>query len=286
MTIAVTGATGKLGRLIIAGLKNKVAAEQIVGVVRNASKAKDLGVYVREADYTEPAKLLEAFQGVDTVMLISGTDMGQRIAQHHNVIEAAKAAGVKHIVYTSLLHAESSPLSLAAEHRATEVELQASEIPFTILRNGWYLENQTASIPGALAGGAFIGSAGDGQFSAAARADYAEAAVIVLTQAGHEEKIYELAGDEAYTLTNLAAEISRQTDRSIPYKNLAEKDFAKALLGLGLPEMFANALAEWDVKASQNALYDNGKQLSKLIGHPTTTLATAVAAVLQPVAKS
>jgi len=286
MTIAVTGATGQLGRLIIAGLKTKVEAEQIIAVVRNASKAKDLGVSVREADYTEPAKLLEAFQGVDTVMLISGTDMGHRIAQHRNVIEAAKAAGVKHIVYTSLLHAERSPLSLGVEHRATEVDIKASGIPFTILRNGWYFENQTASIPGALAGGAFIGSAGDGKFSSATRADYAEAAVTVLTQAGHNGQIYELAGDEAHTLTDLAAEISRQTGRTIPYKNLAGKEFAAALLGFGLPEMFANAVAEWDVKASQNALYDTSKQLSKLIGHPTTPLATAVAAALQPVAKS
>ena len=175
--------------------------------------------------------LKPALAGVDALLSISSSEIGQRVAQHHNVIEAAKAAGVRRIVYTSFLHADVSPISLAVEHRETEAELKASGIPHTILRNGWYTENHTSSIGGALAGGAVIGSAGNGKFSSATRADYAEAAVAVLAGKGHEGKIYELAGDEAYTLSDFAAEISRQTGKTIPYKNLPEADYAAALAG-------------------------------------------------------
>ncbi len=177
MTIAISAATGQLGRLVIDKLKAKVAGSDIVALARSPGKAGDLGVAVREADYSKPETLRSALSGVDTLLLISSSEIGQRATQHRNVIEAAKQAGVKHIVYTSVLHADTSPLSLAAEHTATEADLKASGIPFTILRNGWYTENYTGSVKGALAGGAFIGSAGDGKISSAPRADYADAAV-------------------------------------------------------------------------------------------------------------
>jgi NAD(P)H dehydrogenase (quinone) len=180
-----------------------------------------------------------------------------------------------------LLHADTSPLNLANEHRGTEAELRVSGIPFTILRNGWYTENYTASVPGALAGGAFLGSAGNGKISSALRVDYAEAAVAVLTSDGHDGKTYELAGDEAYRLSDLAAETSRQTGKTIRYKNLPEADYTAALIGLGLPEPLAQAYASYDVGASQGALFDDGRQLSALIGRPTTPLATAVADALK-----
>jgi NAD(P)H dehydrogenase (quinone) len=201
------------------------------------------------------------------------------------VIEAAKAAEVKRTVYTSLLHADVSPMSLGVEHRATEVELKAAGIPHTILRNGWYTENHTASIGGALAGGAVIGSAGNGKFSCATRADYAEAAVIALLGTGHDGKTYELAGDHAYTLSDFAAEISRQTGRTIPYKNLPVHEYATALVRFGLPEATAKAVASWDADAADGALFDNGRQLSALIGRPTTPLSTAVAEALAAVSK-
>jgi len=219
--------------------------------------------------------------GVDTLLLISSSEIGQRSTQHRNVIDAARKAGVKRIVYTSLLHANTSPLSLAAEHLGTEADLKASGVPYTILRNGWYTENYTGSIGGALTGGAFIGSAGDGKISSAARADYAEAAVAVLTGTGHEGKTYELAGDEAYTLTDLAAEITRQTGKTFPYKNLPEAEYAATLASFGLPEGFAQALAGWDIGASKGALFDDGRQLPTLIGRPTTPFATSVTNALK-----
>lgn len=281
MKIAITGATGQLGQLVVNKLKEKVSATDVVALVRSPSKAADLGIESREADYNNPETLESALSGIDTLVLISGSEVGKRIAQHRAVIEAAKKNGIKWILYTSILHADTSKISLAEEHLATEKELQESNIAYTILRNGWYTENYTGSIPGALAGGAFIGSAGAGKLSTAARADYAEAIVAVLTSEGHSNQIYELAGDEAWTLSDLAAEISRQSGREIPYVNMTEQEYAQALAGFGLPEALAQSIAGWDMAASQGDLFDDGGQLSKLIGHPTTPLSLVVANALK-----
>jgi NAD(P)H dehydrogenase (quinone) len=240
-------------------------------------------VQTREADYEKTETLQQALKGIDTLLLISGSEVGKRAAQHTNVIEAAKSNGVKWIVYTSLLHADTSTLSLATEHLATEAALKKSGIPFTLLRNGWYTENYTGSIPGALAGAAFIGSAGEGKISSAPRTDYAEAAVAVLTTSGQQGKTYELAGDEAYTLSDLAAEISKQTGKNIPYKNLPESEYAAVLKSFGLPEGLAHAIASWDVSASRGDLFDNSNQLSQLIGHSTTPFNTVVDEALKAV---
>lgn len=280
MKIAVTGATGQLGRLVIEGLRARLPVANIVALVRNVSKAADLGVDTREADYTRPETLRRALAGVDTLMLISSSEVGQRLVQHGNVIDAAKAAGVKRIVYTSLLHADRSPLSLAPEHVATEALLKASGLATTVLRNGWYTENYAGSIASAVAGGAVVGSAGQGLIAAAARADYAEAAVAVLTGVGHEGKTYELAGDAPFTLADLAAEISRQTGKAIPYRNLPQAEFAAALAASGLPAPWPEALADIDVEVAKGALFDEGRVLSQLIGRETTPLATTVAAAL------
>ncbi|WP_114782355.1 SDR family oxidoreductase [Botryobacter ruber] len=276
MKIGITGATGQLGKLVVTKLKGKVAPENIVALVRTPAKAEILGVEVRKTDYTKPETLVHALQGIETLLLISSSEVGQRATQHKNVLIAARQANVNHIVYTSLLHADTSTLSLADEHRATEALLKETGIPYTILRNGWYTENYTGSIQGALAGGAFIGSAGNGKISSASRADFADAAVAVLLGEEHNGKVYELAGDDAYTLHDLAAEISRQTGKDLSYKNLPEEEYADALSGFGLPEGLAQAIAGWDVAASQGALYDDSRQLSKLIGHPTTPLAKTV----------
>lgn len=279
--IAITGTTGQLGRLAVAALMRRVPPDQLVGIVRSPEKAADLGIAARAADYTSAETLDAALKGIDKLLLISSNEIGSRAAQHRNVIEAAQRAGVNLIAYTSVLHADRSPLSLAEEHRQTEAIIKASGIPYVILRNGWYTENYTGSIPGALAGGAFMGSAGDGKLSTATRTDYAEAAAVVLTTEGHAGMTYELAGDVAYTLRDLAAEISRQSGQEIPYKNLPEAEYARLLAGFGLPEAFASGLAAWDVDASKGALFDNSRQLSRLIGRPTTPLAQAVAAALK-----
>lgn len=277
--IAVTGATGQLGRLVISGLRSKVPASEIVALARTPANAANLGIAVREADYDRREMLESALNGVDILLLISANELGKRTTQHRNVIEAAKKAGVKRIVYTSLLHADTSPLSLAEEHLATERALEVSGIPFTILRNGWYTENYTGSIPGALAAGAVVGSAGTGRIASAARADYANAAVAVLTSDGHDGKTYELAGDQAWTLSDLAAEVSRQTGRTIPYTNLPEAEYAAVLTKVGLPDVLAQAIAGFDVAASQDALFDDSHQLSALIGQ-TTPLSDAVGTAL------
>jgi len=276
MKIGVSGATGQLGRLVVEKLKEKGLAENIVALVRTPQKAADLGVEAREFDYNNPDTLVDALKGVDNLILISGNEIGQRAAQHANVIEAAKKANVRWVVYTSLLHANTSTLSLAGEHLATEVALQASGLSYTILRNGWYTENYTGSVAGAVAAGAFIGSAGEGKISSAARADFAEATAVVVTGEGHQDKTYELAGDDSYTLADLAAEISKQTGKTIPYNDLPETEYAKILKSFGVPEGFADAIASWDVSASKGDLFDESHQLSKLIGKPTTPLAQTV----------
>lgn len=281
MKIAVTGATGQLGSLVANELKKRVAKENIIALVRTPEKAASLEVEARAFNYDEPESQVVSLKGVDTLLLISGSEIGQRARQHSNVINSAKEAGVKWIVYTSLLHADSSTINLAGEHLATEKALKESGIEHTILRNGWYTENYTGSVEGALAGGAFIGSAGDGKISSATRADFAEAAAVVVSDESHKGKVYELAGDESYTLTDLAAEISKQSGKAIPYNNLPEAEYAKILTSFGLPEAFAGAIANWDVSASKGDLYDDGHQLSQLIGRRTTPLAEAVKAALQ-----
>ncbi|MCP2045326.1 SDR family oxidoreductase [Pontibacter sp. HSC-36F09] len=286
MKIGITGATGHLGRLIVAKMKEKAATGDLVALVRSPQKAADLGIEAREADYDKPETLQRALDGIDTLLLISGSEVGKRAKQHQHIIDAAKQNGVQRIVYTSLLHADNTSVSLATEHRATEQALKASGIPHTNLRNGWYTENYTGSIPGALAGGAFIGSAGEGRISGATREDYAEAAVAVLTSEGHDGKVYELAGDEAFTLSEFAAELSRQTGREIPYKNLPEVEYAAALASFGIPEEMAKAIAGWDVSVSKGDLFDDSRQLSKLIGRPTTPLSVAVEDALKQAPKA
>ena len=271
--IVVTGANGQLGQLVIQSLLRSVPASHIIAAVRQPAKAgalAALGVQVREADYNRPDTLDTAFAGADKLLLISSSEVGQRQPQHQNVIDAAVRAGVKLLAYTSLLKADTSPLGLAVEHLATERALKASGLPHVLLRNGWYTENYLASVPAALAHGALIGSAGEGRIASAARADYADAAAAVLTQPDQAGKVYELAGDSAYTLAELAAELSQASGKTVPYVNLPEADFKGALLQAGLPEPIAELLANSDTGAAQGGLFDAGGQLGRLIGRPTT----------------
>lgn len=283
--IAVTGATGQLGRLVLEELLKTRAPESIAALVRSPDKARDLaarGLQVREADYSRPSTLDAALKGVDRLLLISSSEIGQRVDQHRAVIDAARRAGVRRLVYTSLLHADTSVLGLAGEHRGTEALVRSSGLPFVILRNGWYTENYTAAVPAALAHGALLGSAREGRIASAARADYAAAAAAVLSDDVETGRVYELAGDTAYSLAELAAEISRLSGKAVRYQDLPPADYKAALLGAGLPEGLAALLADSDAGASQGALFDDGKQLSRLIGRPTTPLASLITAALSP----
>ncbi|WOI82208.1 SDR family oxidoreductase [Citrobacter braakii] len=281
--IAITGATGQLGQHVIETLLKTVPASQIVAIVRNPAKATALsqqGITVRQADYSDEAAFTTALQGIDKLLLISSSEVGQRAPQHRNVINAAKAAHVKFIAYTSLLHADRSPLGLADEHVATEKMLAESGIAYALLRNGWYTENYLASAPAALEHGVFIGAAGEGKIASATRADYAAAAARVISEGGHAGKIYELAGDAGWTLSQLAAELAKQSGKKVVYQNLSEADFAAALKGVGLPAGLADMLADSDVGASKGGLFDDSHTLSKLIGRPTTSLADSVKGIV------
>jgi NAD(P)H dehydrogenase (quinone) len=284
-TLAITGASGQLGLRVIDALLKKVPASRLIATARNPEKIQHLaaqGVTLREADYDRPETLERAFAGVDTLLLISASEIGKRVPQHLAVIEAAKRAGVKLLAYTSLLHADTSPLSLAEEHRQTEAAIKASGIPYVLLRNGWYAENYLGSLPVVLEHHAVLGSAGEGRISWASRDDYAEAIAAVLTsEADQAGRVYELAGDQAYTLSEYAAEIARQSGKPIVYNDMPEAAYKGILLDAGLPEAVADMVASSDAHASKGALYDASGQISRLTGHPTVTLEESVAQALK-----
>ena len=276
MKIGLTGATGQLGQLVVQKLKDKNPDAKLVALVRNPDKAKPLGIEAKAFDYEQPEALPKALEDIDRLVFISGSEIGKRETQHKNVINAAKQAQVKQIAYTSLLHADTSSMILAPEHLATEKMLQDSGIPHTILRNGWYTENYTAGLKQAVEQGAIIGSAGDGKISSATREDYAEAIAETIINDDHTGKTYELAGDQTYTMQDLAAEVSKQTGKNIEFVNLPEAEYAQKLQEIGLPEGMAKAFASLDYSASKNDLHDESGELARLINRPTTSLSQAV----------
>nr|WP_321457852.1 SDR family oxidoreductase [uncultured Cohaesibacter sp.] len=283
--IAVTGASGHLGRLVIKALLNKINASEIIALVRNPDAVSDLaaaGVVVRKADYDQPESYVEALKGVDKLMMISGSAVGQRVAQHTAVIEAAKANNVKFIAYTSLLKAAKSPMLLAEEHVATEALLNTSGIPHALLRNGWYSENYTENLAPTLETGAVIGASGEGRVASASRADYAEAAAVVMTSAIEEQagKIYELAGDEAFTMSAFALKVASATGKKIAYIDMSKQDYIAALTGAGVPEGFAEILGDSSDNVKGGWLEDSSKILSALIGRPTTPIDESIKAAL------
>lgn len=284
MSIVVTGATGHLGRLVIDELLTRVPADQVVAVVRDKAKAATLaerGVQLRSGDYNKPESLADAFREGDTVLLISGSELGLRVAQHGAVVDAARAAGVAHLVYTGILGGPDADFALAEEHKATEQAILDSGLTYTFLRNGWYSENYTAQIPVQLEHGV-VGSAGDGRIGSAARADYAAAAATVLTTEGHANTAYELSGDQSWTLAEYAAELTKQSAKDIAYLDLPGEALQGILTGAGLPEPVAQILVDVDVRGIRRGLLQGGTgDLSRLIGRPTTPIADTVAAALR-----
>ena len=282
MSIVVTGATGQLGRHVLEALLERgVAAGNIVAAGRSVAKLADFverGVRVQPMDYADAGSVAAALKGATRVLLISGSEVGQRVDQHRTVIEAAKAEGVELLAYTSIANADTTGMKLADEHKATEALLRESGVPFVLLRNGWYLENYTEQLPGTLAQGAVAGSAGDGKVSAAARADYAHAAAAVLVADGQAGKVYELGGDEAFSMADLAAEISAATGKAVSYNDLPAGDYAELLASVGVPEAFAEILADSDLGIARGDLLVSTGDLRRLIGRPTTSLGQAVRA--------
>jgi NAD(P)H dehydrogenase (quinone) len=283
MSIVVTGATGHLGRHVVEQLLEKVPAEQITAVVRDEAKAGDLaarGVKLAVADYNTPTTFDNLFAAGDRVLLISGNEFDKgRVRQHTVVIEAAKAAGVALLAYTSAPGTLTA--ALADDHRATEEVLLASGLPYSLLRNGWYHENYTENLAPVLEHGAVVQAAGDGRISSASRADYAAAAVAVLTGEGHENTTYELGGDEAWSFAEYAAELSRRTGREIVYSPVTTETLTGILTGAGLPAPLAAILAGVDASIEKGELVVSSGDLSRLTGRPTTPLAEAVAAALK-----
>ncbi|MET8995695.1 SDR family oxidoreductase [Amycolatopsis sp. NPDC004169] len=285
MPIVVTGATGQLGRLTVeALLRRGVPAADVIATGRDIAGIKDLadrGITVRRADFADTDSLAEAFAGADRLLLVSASvPVGERVANHRRVIDAAASAGVSLVAYTSTAHADTATTVIGATHRETEEYLRERGIPGVLLRNGWYLENYTGQLPQILQNGALAGAAGEGRISAASRADYAEAAAVVLTTEGHTGAVYELGGDEAFTLTELAAAISAAAGKQVTYADLPVPGFARTLAAAGLPAELAEVLADADRGMSRGEMHTASGDLRRLIGRPPVTLAEALAAAL------
>jgi NAD(P)H dehydrogenase (quinone) len=283
MSIVVTGATGHLGRFVIEGLLEKVPADRITAVVRSEEKAAGFaarGVKLAIADYNAPETFDGVFSAGDKVLLISGNEFDKgRVAQHKVVLDAAKAAGVALLAYTSAPGSLSA--ALADDHRGTEAAILASGVTYALLRNGWYHENYTENLAPVLEHGAVVQAAGEGRISAASRADYAAAAVAVLTGEGHENKTYELGGDTAFGFAEYAAELSRQTGKEIAYNSVPGEVYEGILTGAGLPAPFAAILAGVDASIEKGELVVATGDLSRLTGRPTTPIAESIAAALK-----
>ena len=280
---AVTGATGKLGRLVLDELLLQANPSDIVALARDPSALADYamkGIDVRQADYDDPASLKATLSGVGRVLLISGNAVGQRERQHGAVIDAAKKACVSYLAYTSILNAQGSKLALAGEHALTEKLLEKSGLNYDVLRMPWYSENYTGALGPSIEHGAIYGATGDGRLSTAPRADLAAAAVGALLRSPGGQT-YELAGDHAWTMQEFADEVSRHSGKPVQYVNQSESDYAKTLEGAGLPPPVATLLASTSYLAGEGELYSDSKDLSTLAGRPSTPITETIAAALK-----
>ncbi|MEJ8475679.1 SDR family oxidoreductase [Roseibium algae] len=280
MTVAITGASGQLGSRAIENLKTRIDPENIIGLARSPDKASDLGIAVRAFDYTKPETQVAALEGVKTLVLIPTGASADRLGWHLNVINAAKAAGVHRIIYVSMLKTDVSPISIMPDHKKTEEAIRAAGLAYTMLRNPWYYEIWTRTLSAAIQSGELISTIGNGKVTPASRQDLAEAVAAVAADDRHENKIYELGGDEQFTFADLAAEVSRQSGKEVRYKNLPQDEYIEFLNASGLPEWQSEIIADAEGHAEHGWLFDDSKTLSGLIGRPTTTLKDAVAAAL------
>ncbi len=287
MSIVVTGATGHLGRLVVESLLRRGASPaEVIATGRNTERlaawAEQHGVHTAVADFADPATLRAAFAGADRVLLVSGNEMGQRVGQHTAVVQAAQEAGVELLAYTSIPHADTARMALAAEHRETEQVIRESGVPFTFLRNSWYFENYLPQIPTYLEQGV-VGAAGDGRISAAARADYAEAAAAALLDPTSAGRIYELGG-ASFTLAEFAATVAEVSGRPVIHTEVSPAQLTEILVGAGLPRPYAETLVSADQGIARGELEVTSGDLERLIGHTPTSLRDAVDASLATLA--
>jgi NAD(P)H dehydrogenase (quinone) len=279
MSIVVTGATGALGRLVVEQLLTTVPADRIAAVVRDKEKAAGLaarGVELRIADYSRPETLAGAFRAGDRVLLVSGNEVGSRVAQHTAVIDAAKAAGVAQLAYTGILGGPDADFELAAEHKVTEQLILDSGLPYTFLRNGWYTENHQQDFAGARERGVIANSIGDGRIATAPRKDFAEAAAVVLATPGHEGKAYELSGDTAWSFEEFAATAAEVLNTPVRYQALTSEEEREQLLAFGLDEGTAAFMVTLNANMRDGAMAPTSGDLARLISHPTESLATTL----------
>ena len=279
----LTGATGKLGRIVLDLLLQDVPANKVRVMARQPDSLAPYarrGVEVVKADFDQPDSLKVALKGVHVALLISGSAVGKRIQQHQAFLEAASRNAVARLVYTSLLRADASKMALAEEHWQTEEAIRRTGIPATILRNGWYFENYTDRLDAIRAQGGIVGCAKDGRVNAASRRDYAEAAAHVLLGKGGVGGTHELAGDKGFTLTELAEEIGRQTKQPCRYTDVDANKLGATLRAADIAPPFADFLVDCDLGIARGDLADETGELHKLIGRATTTLQQAVAAGL------
>lgn len=275
MKIAITGATGQLGTLVLNTLLKKIAASDLIALVRDTTKAeylKQQGIEVRHFDYDQADTLSPALHGVDKLLFISASEIGRRSHQHKAIINAAQQAHVAHLIYTSVINANTSQLELAAEHRETEALIKASGLNYTILRNNWYSENYLAGLAQIIEAGVLYGAAADSQINSASRLDYAEAAARVLTSDGHFNKTYELAGSTSFTLNDLATFITEASNKPIRYQNLTADAYHQALIQAGLPVYVVNVVVDADIQTQKGALFNPSKDLENIIGRKTTSM--------------
>ncbi|ENU40322.1 MULTISPECIES: SDR family oxidoreductase [Acinetobacter] len=283
MKIAITGATGQLGSIVIEKLLLQTEANNIVALVRNPANATHLtaqNIEVREFDYDRPETLVPALSGIDKLLLISANEVGRRTPQHKAVIDAAKVVGVPYLAYTSLLRADTSPLGLAQEHRETEKLIQDSGLRYTFLRNNWYSENYLAGVAHTIEIGTLFGAAQDGRISSASRIDYAEAAARVLTSTVHDNQTYELAGSQSFSLSELATLIGQAASKTINYQNLSAEEYTQGLIQASLPAGLVEVIVDADIQTIQGAMYSDSQDLEQLIGRKTTNIQDAIKAAL------
>lgn len=288
MTIVVTGATGQLGRLAVEALLRRGAEPRdVLATGRDEARLAalaELGVRTAVIDYLDPATLAAAFEGADRVLFISGSEVDQRVAQHSNVVTAAKEAGVGLLGYTSIAKADSNGTILAADHRATEELIRASGVPFTFLRNSWYLENYLPQVPAYLEHGV-VGAAGDGRVSGATRADYAEAAAAAVLADDSAGSVHELGG-EAFSLADLATALTEASGREVAYTDVPADRLVDILVGAGLPRGYAEVLADADAGIARGDLEVPTTDLERLLGRRPTSYREAVAEAVQALAAS